>query len=179
MRHMRNSFVMMVPAVALLAVACGGSENHVKTPDERLAEQLALADEQAKEEANYDHTFEEGESDSEQAAKFDDAAAEHELKRATLSARTCPASLPEEEQAKVEKGIAKVTLTFSHEGHVKNSSISSNYADTTVGNCVLRAMSAVIVPDYEGEEKTMEWDVDLTGEVKAEEKKKAEAEPKK
>jgi len=50
---------------------------------------------------------------------------------------------------------------------VREARIGDPYADTVVGKCVLRAMEAVIVRPYEGPEKTIEWEVDLTGERKS------------
>ena len=36
-----------------------------------------------------------------------------------------------------------------------------------VGKCVLRAMGNAVVKTYEGPEKTIEWEVDLTGAKKS------------
>lgn len=162
----------LVSAVALLSVAfasvaCGGGEQaRVKTPEEQLAEELAAAEADARRREESLDRFDEATTDSEKAAQFDERQAELELTRAARSAQDCPGSLPPEEQKAFQKGIAKVTLTFSNDGRVKEKSISSNYDDTAVGACVLRAMGAVIVPVFEGPAKTVEWDVDLTGESK-------------
>ena len=82
--------------------------------------------------------------------------------------------MPPEQQKDIKKGIAVVTLTFLNDGHVKDAKIASEYQDTPVGACVLRAMGAVIVNAYTGEQKTIEWNVDLTGEKQEAEKKSAE-----
>ncbi len=175
---MKNTLVCAFALLlATLPVAgCGGEQAQVKTPEEQLAEELARADEEAQRRDDDLHRFDEATTDSEEAAKFDERQAELELKRATRSAQDCPASLPEEEQKSFQKGVATVTLTFSNEGRVKERGISSNYDDTAVGTCVLRAMGAVIVPVYQGPEKTIEWEVDLTGDAEkasAEEAKKS------
>lgn len=165
---MKNTLVCAFALVstALPLAACGGEQAHVKTPEEQLAEELALAEQEAERRDDDLERFDEATTDSEEAAQWDEDQAQLELKRANRSAQDCPGSLPVEEQESFEKGVAKVTLTFSNEGRVKEKSISSNYDDTAVGACVLRAMGAVIVPVYTGPEKTVEWDVDLTADIK-------------
>lgn len=138
-----------------------------------------MGEEQQKEEEQYSDRYKEATTDSEEAAKFDDRGAEIELTRAARSAETCPGSLPPEQQKDVKKGEAVVTLTFLNDGHVKDAKISSDYVDTPVGNCVLRAMGAVIVNAYQGAEKTMEWKVDLTKEQPAPDKTVEKGEKKK
>jgi hypothetical protein len=75
---------------------------------------------------------------------------------------------------KAPKGKATVTLTFSNDGRVKDSKISSEYAENAVGKCVLRAMGSVIVPAYVGEEHNVEWEIDLTGKKQSGAKDKKE-----
>ena len=41
--------------------------------------------------------------------------------------------------------------------------MASPYEDTAVGKCVLRAMGAVIVKNFTGSPKTVEYEIDLTG----------------
>lgn len=162
-------------ASALLLAGCGGNKGtSVKTPEERLEEQLALADEQLAEEEEQSHMHEESQSDSEEAAEFDEEYAKHELKRATLNAQDCPNVYAKEQLTDYQPGTATVTLTFDNEGSVKQASVNAQYQDTTVGNCVLRAMRSVHVKKFEGPEKTMEWKFDL-GESKPREDKKPEA----
>jgi hypothetical protein len=164
----------MLSAVVLVC-ACGPGQGStgVKTPDEIVAEQERLAEEDAKRADDYDSGVEAEETDSEKTGKWDKEGTELELKRATLSAETCPETLPDEQKKDSPKGTAQVTLTFSNDGHVKQSSISEPFADTPVGKCVLRAMGAIIVEVYEGPEETVTWEVDLTGSKKK--KKKGEA----
>lgn len=171
---MKKILVSALFCAVLPLGGCGGEQAHVKTPEEQLAEELAAAEAEAAAREDDIHRFDEATTDSEKASQFDERQAELELKRATRSAQDCPGSLPPEEQKNFQKGVAKVTLTFSNDGHVKDKSISSDYAETAVGACVLRAMGAVIVPAYQGPEKTIEWDVDLTGDVEKpkDEKKK-------
>jgi hypothetical protein len=153
-------FLLGVSLVAL--VGCGGPTSEgqdVKTPDELIAEQERLAAEQERQRAQRanDYDNEVDETDDEKARKWDEKQAELELKRAARSAETCPGSVTE----KAPAGTATVTLVFRNDGHVKSSEIASPYADTAVGACVLRAMGAVIVPAYEGEEKTVTWEIEL------------------
>jgi hypothetical protein len=156
----------LASVVALLA-ACGPSmtPDHVKTPDEIVAEQSALAPGPKQQADNYD---DEGYvPEDEQKKKFDERQAEIELKRASRSAATCGGVVEGG-----PRGTAKVTLTFMNDGHVKDSSIAPPFAETEVGKCVLRAMAAVIVPNFVGPEKTMEWEVNVTDQTKKDEGKK-------
>jgi len=142
-----------------VSVACGPSYGgqDAKTPEEQIAEQERLAEEQEKESKKHEYSGEVGETDLEKGAKWDKKQADLELKRAERSAVTCPATSVEESPA----GTATVTLKFANDGHVKESSISSPYEETNVGKCVLNAMGKVIVPKYEGEEETVTWEVTL------------------
>jgi hypothetical protein len=155
-------------AVVLAVAGCGPSYGGqgARTPDEYVAEQERLADEQAEKEKDQPYLGEAEETEIEKKSKWDQKQAELELQRATRSAKTCPESLPEEEQKKVERGVAKLTLLFSNQGHVKQASLEPPHAETPVGKCILRAMGAVIVPAYEGPEQSVTWEVDLAPEPK-------------
>lgn len=146
-----------------MAVGCGGVSNDtggVKTPDDIVAEQEALGAEQEKKARNTSDYADSSElTEDEKKRQWDDPYAELELKRAARSAETCPESVTE----KSPKGKAPVTLVFRNDGHVKEARVGDPYTDTAVGKCVLRAMGAVIVRPYEGDEKTLEWEIDLTG----------------
>ncbi len=104
-----------------------------------------------------DYDNEVGETEDEKARQWDEKQADLELKRAARSAETCPGSVTE----KSPIGTANVTLVFQNDGHVKSSDIAPPYAETAVGACVLRAMGAVIVPAYQGDEKTVTWEIEL------------------
>jgi hypothetical protein len=153
---------------AIVVFGCGGvgSPEHAKTPDEVIEDQEQAADVQAKESKEHGYTGEVGETEIEEKKKWDERQAVLEVKRAVRSAESCPASLPTDEQKKVEKGVAKVSMLFSNDGHVKSAEISAPYPETPVGACVLRAMKAIIVPAFTGSEHPMEWEVDLTGKKK-------------
>jgi len=142
---------------------CGGPSNdagHVKTPDEIVAEQEALGAEQEKKGRNANDYAEPTEAtDEEKKRLWDEDYAQLELKRASRSAETCPESVTE----KSPKGRAHVTLVFQNDGNVKEARIADPYTETAVGKCVLRAMGALIVRTFEGPEKTVEWEIDLTG----------------
>lgn len=146
-----------------------------KTPDEIVAEQEKLGAENQKKASYYDSGSGSDETESEKSAQWDDEYASRELRRASRSAETCPESVTE----KAPKGKAQVTLTFANDGHVKESTVAAPYEETAVGKCVLRAMGAVIVKNYSGAPKTVQYEIDLTGakksgpvggEAKAEEK---------
>lgn len=140
--------------------------DHVKTPDELLAEQEALAIEQEKKQRDssaYDDTST-GPTEDEKQRGWDAKQAELEMHRAANSAESCPESVTE----KVPKGKAAVTVTFGNDGHAKSATILEPYSEeTAVGKCVLRAIKAVIVPAYQGSEQSLNWEIDLTGAKKS------------
>lgn len=144
--------------VGLAVVACGPDyeTKPIKTPDEIIAEEVAKADGDGEE----DYSDVGGGMDAaEEKKKFDKRQSEIELKRAARSAATCRGVVTEDAPA----GTAKVSLTFAPAGHVEKSSIAPPYEDTAVGKCVLRAMAAVIVPPFEGDAVTLEWEIELEG----------------
>jgi hypothetical protein len=169
---------LVFAVLGVAAVACGPGldADRVKTPDEIANEQEALGAEQQKKGRNSgDYAEPSGATEDEKKALWDDNYASLELRRASRSAETCPESVTE----KSPKGKAHVTLLFANDGHVKDSSVESPYADTAVGKCILRAMAAVIVKNYEGPQKTIQYEIDLTGGKKSgpiggEEKEKEE-----
>lgn len=144
------------------------------TPDEMLAEQerMAANGEKKPDESEYADDTEavenyEKDSDAEKGKKFDDSQAEIELKRAARSAETCGGVVEGG-----PRGMAKVNLVFGNNGHVKDKSVDSPFAETPVGECVLRAMGAVIVPAFAGPDKPMTWEVDVKEKPAEEPKKK-------
>lgn len=146
--------------VGALALGCGPSygKNEVKTPDQLLEERLAGTDG----ETGSASVSGEEETDADRKRKFDERQAELELKRAQRSAETCVGVVTESGP----KGTAKVHLTFGNDGKVKDSKIDPPFDGTALGKCALRAMAAVIVPPYAGDEVTKEWELDLSGEKK-------------
>lgn len=159
-------------------VACGGPSEEgggVKTPDEIIAEQERLAEEQAREaekHRKYSGGSSSEETDLEKKPEFDKKQAKLELQRATRSAEQCVSVITENDQP---RGETKVTIVFANDGHVKSSSLPAPFADTALGKCVLNAYNAVIVPPYDGPEASVDWDVDLTG--KQAEGEEAESKP--
>ena len=162
MRAMQR--VVLSALVLGWVTACGPSmeADHVKTPDELIAEQEAAGAEQMKNQkssADYDDASV-GKTDEDKRRGWDTKQADIELHRAANSAESCPQSIAE----KSTKGRASIVLTFANDGHVKTATISAPYGeDTPLGKCVLRAMKAIIVPAYEGTEETANWEIDLTG----------------
>lgn len=159
--------VVLGALVSSLLMACGPSmeADHVKTPDELIADQEAAGAEQEKNQKNssdYDTTNEKTDEDARRG--WDKKQSEIEMHRAVNSAESCPESVTE----KSPKGRATVAVTFGNDGHVKTATISDPYGeDTAVGKCVLRALKAIIVPAYQGAEETLNWEVDLTGKKKS------------
>jgi hypothetical protein len=171
---------------ALALVACGASNNEgeVKTPDQILAEQEALGDEQLKKQRDSTNYADSAEStEEEKRREWDDKQADLELRRAARSAETCPESVVEGDKAidpktgkppKGSKPPAKpkdtkttATLLFANDGHVKTLTVAAPYDENAVGKCVQRALNAVIVPAYNGPEHTVEYEIDLTGAKKS------------
>jgi len=166
---------------ALVLVACGGSnEGGVKTPDQILAEQEALGEEQLNKQRNgKDYADSSDTTDEERKREWDTKQADLELHRAAHSAETCPDSVvlgdanidpktgkpPKGSKAPVKGKDTKahVSLLFANDGHVKTLTVSPPYDENNVGKCVQRALNAVIVPAYVGAEHTEEWEIDLTG----------------
>lgn len=161
----------MISLGALLLVACGGSQNDAKimTPEERLNQQLALAEEGQEDDGKWD----EAETVDEEQSRFDKEGAEHELKVASLSAVDCPNTFEKSQLAGYEPGTATVSLVFENNGAVKDVTVSAPYSGTAVGDCVVRAMSAIHVEMFKGAAVPMTWEVELA------EPKAPEAEKKK
>ena len=177
--------------VAVVLVACASnSPDPVKTPDQILAEQEALGDEQLKKERNANDYADTSEStEEEKKREWDEKQADLELHRAAHSAETCPNSVAEV-AAKPAKGAKKApakakdtkttaAITFQNDGHVKALTLSAPYDDenNAVGKCVTRALTSVIVPAYNGPEHNVEWDIDLSGGKKSGPVGKADAKP--
>lgn len=157
---------LVVAIAAPITLSCFPSmePDHVKTPDEIVDEQVRIgaAHEREVEKQGGAPEVDPIElTDDEEKRLWDEKYAVLELQRASHSAETCPEVVTKDK--KVPKGRARVTLLFGNDGHVKNATVAPPYADTVVGTCVLRAMGAVIVKNYVGPEKTVEWEIDLTG----------------
>lgn len=147
-------------ALGLLVVAgCGPSydDRSIKTADERMKEQEELAyQEELRSRSKPAATGAVAEADK--PGEFDEKQADLELKRATRSAETCPDVVTGD---KVPHGQTSVTLTFALDGSVAEATIPPPYEGTRLGDCVLNAYQAVIVPPYSGQRKVLTWDVNL------------------
>ncbi len=147
---------------AFLTMACGGSQGPgIMTAEERLNQQLAIADEQKAEQDESLSQYDEVATDSEEANRFNKEAAKHELKRAALNAADCPNTFEKAQLGDYQPGTATVTLTFENTGSVKDVSVSAPYADTPVGKCIIRAMSTAAIDPYQDPEVTTTWEVEL------------------
>jgi hypothetical protein len=160
MKHLSSFFVGSL-SVAFGLLACGPSYDaeRVMTPEERIQEQerLAYEEEQKKAQGGGEPGMVLEDPDDE-IKSFDVAQGEMEVRRATLSAVTCPETAP-----KAPKGAGEVTIVFKSDGKVKEASVNSPFAGSPVEECVLTAYRAVIVPTFKEPEYTMTWKVDLTG----------------
>lgn len=151
-----------------LMTACGPSmeADHVKTPDELIAEQEQAGAEQMKNQKQNSESYDDphGTTDEDKRRGWDAKQGDIEMNRAVHSAESCPESVTE----KAPKGKATVAVTFGNDGHVKSTTITDPYGENTaVGKCVLRALNAIIVPAYQGSEVTLSWEVDLSGNKKS------------
>jgi len=147
-------------ALGLLVVSgCGPSydDRSIKTADERMKEQEELAYQEELRSRNKPAAT--GAAlETEKLGEFDDKQADLELRRATRSAETCPEVVTGD---KVPHGKTSVTLTFALDGSVAEATIPPPYEGTRLGDCVLNAYQAVIVPPYSGQRKVLTWDVNL------------------
>jgi len=142
-----------------IAIACGPSYTQtVKSPDDIVAEQEQLGAEQEKNKNTYDTGSDTGELDSEKRKKFDTRQADIEINRAVRSAESCPGVVESGPY-----GEANVAITFKNDGHViaDKSTIDSQYAEKPIGECVLRAINAVIVPSFVGVPVTKQLKIKL------------------
>jgi hypothetical protein len=149
----------LLVAATGLGLACGPSydESTIKTAEDRLKEQEQLAyEEELKARGKPTETGEIEEL--EKPGAFDDNQADLELKRATRSAETCPDVVTGD---KVPSGKTSVIVTFALDGSVASATIGPPFDGTRLGDCVLNAYTAVIVPPYSGERKVITWDVNL------------------
>jgi hypothetical protein len=158
--------------LAFVLPACGGNKHKVLTPEERLAEQVAIEDENRSKPSR--GNYKAAEADSEEAAKFDPEFTDHQLRLATLNAKDCPNSLPDEEKKKFKPGTANLKVVFQPDGTVKELIMDSAYVDTAVGACLSRAYEAISIKPYSGEDQTIDWKVELKIVTEAEKKKAKE-----
>jgi hypothetical protein len=147
-------------ACVVVFVACGPSyEDHtIKTANDRLKEQEELAYQDELRARNKPAAAGGTVEEAEKPGVFDEKQAELEFQRATRSAETCPDVVSGEG---APHGKTAVTVTFALDGSVAAASIPPPFEGTRLGNCVLNAYQALIVPPYSGEHKVITWDVNL------------------
>lgn len=166
--------------LAASSQACGPSydEHTIKTPNDRVREQEELAYQEEQKARNKPVTEGAAPEEKDKPGLFDEKQAELEFQRATRSAETCPEVVTGDG---VPHGKTAVTVTFALDGSVASATIPPPFQDTRLGNCVLNAYQAIIVPPYSGERKVMTWDVNLEAKapVKGEKSEKAPAKKKK
>lgn len=159
---MNRTFALLSPAlslsVATFLAACGPSmePGGVMTPEQRLQEEEMKAYEAEKAEKARGDDYEVP-AETDEREEFDKKQAELEMKRASLSARTCVKVV---EGAKATT-VADVTVIFGNDGNVREATIGSPYADTPLGECVLNAYRSVIVPPFRETDFTMAWQLDF------------------
>ena len=148
---------------ALMVVSCGSTQSsgNLKTPQERVAEQEALAIAEERRVAGQEQNYSDAElADDDSGKPYDVAHAKRELTRAARGAADCPKVVTEEVTAKE----AIVRLTFGTDGKVQSAELSGVDRETSVGRCVLNAMQGVIVPKFTGEIVQVDWKVSFVGE---------------
>lgn len=159
---------------SLSLAACAGSKGNseVMTPEERLEEQLRIAEEQREVEDRNTSSYDEASTTGEEEAKFDEESAEHELKRASLNAVDCPNTFEKEQLGDYTPGKAQVSLIFENNGGVKDVEVGAPYSGTNVGECIVRAISTVHIEPFKGPEvpKTRELELGPPKPKKAEPK---------
>jgi len=158
---MRKLSLVAVSAVLGASyLACGPSydDRTIKTADDRMKEQEQLAYEEEQRARNKPATTGEAAPEAEKLGAFDEKQAEMEFQRATRSAETCPDVVSGEN---VPHGKTAVTVTFALDGSVAAATIPPPFDGTRLGNCVLNAYQALIVPPYSGERKVITWDLNL------------------
>jgi hypothetical protein len=167
-------------ALATLVSACGPSngDQNVKTPDQLVDEQdqIEQADEKAQKARGVgdDSALANQETDEEKKKEFDRKQVDLELKRATRSAESCPGVVAEEEKkGEHPRGDTRVSITFKEDGTVSQVVIPSPFDGTPIGECVIRAYKAVIVPPYKGGDQIVDWDVSLKDQPKGAADKKS------
>lgn len=157
---------------ACLSVACGPSleGDRMLTPEERLLEQERLqyeAEVEAQKHGPIDVDVEE-----EEVELFDPKGAEMELKRASLSAVTCPEVV---ESKKHPQAVAEISIVFNHDGKVSDASIADPF-EGELAECILNAYRSVIVKPFRESEYRMDWQLDLTKKaLDAQKQKKSDA----
>ena len=162
--------------LAASSLACGPSydEHTIKTPNDRVREQEELAYQEEQKARTKPATEGAAPDEADKPGLFDEKQAELEFQRATRSAETCPDVVAGEG---VPHGKTSVTVTFALDGSVASATIPPPFQETRLGNCVLNAYQAIIVPPYSGERKVMTWDVNLEGKAPAKGDKSADKAP--
>jgi hypothetical protein len=157
---MRTAILLV--STCLIAACSPSYTQTVKSPEDLLDEQERLGAEQ--EQKSRDHASsaemsgQNSKTDSEQAAEFDKKHTKMEVDRAVRSASTCPGV-----SGQGPYGEAKVTLTFKTDGHVdtEKTTINEPFGGTANGDCVLRALNAIITKNFEGQPVTIDVSVKL------------------
>jgi hypothetical protein len=164
--------------IALGGLACGPSydDHTIKTANDRLKEQEELAYQEELRARNKPAAAGGTVEEAEKPGLFDERQAELEFQRATRSAETCPDVVLGEG---APHGKTSVTVTFALDGSVAAATIPPPFEGTRLGNCVLNAYQALIVPPYSGERKVITWDVNLEAKTPAKSDKPAKADKKK
>lgn len=137
----------------------GGSDSHILTPDERLAEEEKAAYEA--EQAKKKRVAEEGEpvlQEEPTAKPFDQKQAEMELTRATRSAESCTGVVTDSK----ERGEATVSIVFNNDGAVSKATVSPPFDGTPLGDCIVNAYKNVIVPPFDESSHAMPWELKLS-----------------
>jgi hypothetical protein len=143
------------------SVACGPSlePDRIMTPDERIEQEEREAYEaELKAKKNPAPTVNLTEED--ETKNFDLKQAKLELRRATLSAVTCPDVRVDK---KNPKGEVDLNIVFLSNGHVKEVTMGAPFAGSGLEECITQAYQGVVVPPFKEAEYPLAWRLDLTG----------------
>jgi hypothetical protein len=94
---------------------------------------------------------------------YDKDAVEIVLKRAAAMVKSsCGAATDESGKASGPWGATKASVRLGRNGHVRDVSVPSLYADKPVGTCVVHAFQNLIFPPYAAPaDVTVDWDVEI------------------
>jgi hypothetical protein len=106
--------------------------------------------------------------------KFDEEQANVVLARAAKMAHTCTEVAGKDQP----KGDAQVTVTFSGIGRSTKATVGGEFAETQIGQCVIRAFVGMIIPPFQGADVEMTYAVDLKPDPNVAKPDKVKAPPK-
>jgi hypothetical protein len=102
---------------------------------------------------------------------FDQEQANVVMARSAKMAHTCVDVAPKDDP----RGDTEVTVTFSGIGRSTKAVVGGEFADKTIGQCVVRAFVGMIIPPFQGADMEMKYPVDLKPDPKGAKPEKGKA----